>query len=155
VTLNEPVSGLTAQDVVTPVPHPLGMVWSPQTFDAIEIYPPGKTNARGDQTSYRLIPQPNGGLAHHNEAFTQADLWATLGNPLELDASRLPHYASESGSLVNTTVTTWYRGSVHHQPSDENGFYDDSGVWRGTTHTMWTSFIFVPRNLYSETPFFP
>ena len=154
VTLNEPVNQPTAQDTLTAVPQPAGLLWSPQTFDQLEIYPPGVVNGRGDQISYRLVPLPTGGLAHHEELFTQADLWATAGDPTELDATMLPQYAHEQRSLVDTSVTMWYRGSIHHQPRDEDGYYGNAG-WFGTTHTMWTGFMFVPRNLFDKSPLFP
>ncbi|HXN08739.1 MAG TPA: hypothetical protein VN860_03670, partial [Candidatus Acidoferrales bacterium] len=93
-------------------------------------------------------------LAHHQEAFTQADLWATKGDPLETDASSLPVYVKEKASLVNADIALWYRGSFRHQPRDEDGYYDRGGNWIGTTHTVWTGFIFMPRNLFDSSPFF-
>jgi copper amine oxidase-like protein len=154
VTLYEPVNQLAAQDVVTAVPMPAGLLWNPVTFDQLEVYPPGANNERGDPISYRLVALPTGGLAHHNEPFTQDDLWATAGDPTETDASHLPDYAKEQRSLVDTDVTIWYRGSVHHQPRDEDGYYGYAG-WNGTTHTMWTGFAFVPRNLFAKSPNYP
>jgi primary-amine oxidase len=154
VGINEPVTQLTAPDVSLRITHPTSVVWNPQRFDQVEIYAPGVTNGRGDTTSYRLIPQPNGGLAHHQEAFTQADLWATKGDPLETDASSLPVYVKEKVSLVNADIALWYRGSFRHQPRDEDGYYDSSGSWIGTTHTLWTGFLFMPRNLFDSSPFF-
>ncbi|HLW38162.1 MAG TPA: hypothetical protein VKR99_07010, partial [Candidatus Eremiobacteraceae bacterium] len=134
--------------------HPTGIVWNPQRFDQLEAYAPGLTNGRGHTTAYRLLAQPNTGLAHHQEPFTQADLWATEGDPLDIDAIDLPLYAKEHTSLANTDIALWYRGSFRHQPRDEDGFYDSSGNFIGTTHTVWTGFIFMPRNLFDQSPFF-
>jgi primary-amine oxidase len=154
VGIHEPVSQLTAPDVSLQIAHPTGVVWNPQRFDQVEVYAPGVTNGRGDTTAYRLIPMPVAGLAHHFEDFTQADLWATKGDPLETDAASLPIYAKEKASLVNADVALWYRGSFRHQPRDEDGYYDSGGNWIGTTHTIWTGFMFMPRNLFDRSPFF-
>jgi len=154
VGINEPVTQLAAPDVTLRITHPTSVVWNPQRFDQVEVYAPGVTNGRGDTTSYRLIPLPVAGLAHHQEAFTQADLWATKGDPLETDATSLPLYVKEKASLVNADIALWYRGSFRHQPRDEDGYYDSGGNWIGTTHTLWTGFIFMPRNLFDSSPFF-
>lgn len=154
VGINEPVNQPTAPDVSLRIAHPTSIVWNPQKFDQVEVYAPGVTNGRGDTTSYRLMPLPVAGLAHHQEAFTQADLWATKGDPLETDAASLPVYVKEKASLVNADIALWYRGSFRHQPRDEDGYYDSGGNWIGTTHTLWTGFIFMPRNLFDSSPFF-
>lgn len=153
--VNEPVSGLTAPDVSAQITHPVGLLWNPQRFDELSVFAPGVSNGRGHTTAYRLVPNPTAGLAHHNEAFTREDLWATEGDPLDIDASMLPVYASENTSLVKTDIALWYRGSVHHYPRDEDGFYDRGGSWIGTTHSMWTGFLFTPRNLWDKSPLFP
>ncbi len=153
--LDEPAGGLTANDVAQNIPSPAGVAWSPQTFDELSVYPPATVNGRGDQISYRLIPAPVGGLAHHEELFTRDDLWATSGNPTELDAFDLPQYASERVSLVDTSITLWYKGSYHHQPRDEDGYFTSQHAWVGVTHAAPVGFIFQPRNLYDHSPFFP
>lgn len=152
--LYEPVDGLTSTDVEQNIPMPAGIAWSPQTFDELDVYAPGMVNKRGDQISYRLIPEPVGGLAHHEELFTRDDLWATAGNPTELDAFDLPGYASEKISLVDTSITLWYKGSFHHQPRDEDGYFTSQHAWIGVTHAAPVGFVFQPRNLYDQSPFF-
>ncbi len=154
VGVSEPVSGLSATDVTMNIPQPTPVVWNPQRFDQLEVYAPGVTNGRGDIESYRLMAMPFAGLAHHNEFFSRADLWATSGDPTETDASQLPKYASEHVSLVNTKVGMWYRGSFHHEPRDEDGFYDSNGNFIGTTHAFWVGFMLFPRNLFDRSPFF-
>ncbi|MDQ6766789.1 MAG: hypothetical protein M3Z41_03175 [Candidatus Eremiobacteraeota bacterium] len=154
VGISEPVTQLTAPDVSLQIVRPTPVIWNPQRFDQLEIFAPGVTNGRGHPTAYRLIPMPVAGLAHHQEPFTQADLWATEGDPLETDASSLPDYAKEKVSLVHTSIALWYRGSFRHQPRDEDGYYDSGGNWIGTTHTFWTGFVFMPRNLFDRSPFF-
>ena len=154
VGINEPIDQLAAPDVTLKITHPTAVVWNPQRFDQLEAYAPGVTNGRGDTTSYRLIPMPVAGLAHHEEPFTQADLWATDGDPFETDATCLPRYVKDKVSLVNADIAFWYRGSFRHQPRDEDGYYDSSGTWIGTTHALWAGFIFMPRNLFDSSPFF-
>ena len=140
--------------MVVPIPTPTGIVWNPQSFDEFDVYSPGVRNSRGDLISYRLIPTPNGGLAHHEEAFTQKDLWAVSGDPSDLDATQLPNYAQQRISLQNTQIALWYKGTYHHQPRDEDG-YNSGSQWIGVTETNWAGFTLMPRNLFAQSPFFP
>jgi primary-amine oxidase len=154
VTHSEPLDQLKASDVFTPLTQPGAFQWDPQAFDEFDAFAPGNKNDRGDQISFRLVPEPTGGLAHHNESFTRKDLWATAGDPFEIDASDLPLYAREQTTLVDTRLALWYRGSFHHEPRDEDGYFSGKH-WIGTTHTAGTGFQFESRNLFDHSPFFP
>ena len=101
-----------------------------------------------------LMPLPTGGLTRHQEPFTQADFWVTHYKWDEMSAKDLVSYVTPPESVVDTDIVVWYKGSIHHEPRDEDGEIV-GGYWKGVALVMWTGFMMMPRNLFDTTPFYP
>jgi len=144
----------TANDTTTPIAVAEGFTWSPRTHDAVEITNPAFKNARGHLSSYQLLPLVTGGLTQHFETFTHNEFWITPYNPAQFAAKNLPTYIAGAQSVTNRDIVVWYKGSLHHQPRDEDGAFDHNNFWVGTAHVMWTGFMLMPHNLFDCSPLY-
>lgn len=144
----------TATDNTTPLATAQGFTWGPRSFDAIEIANPSFKNAKGDLSTYQLVPLVTGGLTQHFPAFTQNDLWVTPYNPGQFAARNLPTYVAGAPPVVNRDIVIWYKGTLHHHPRDEDGVYNQNHAWIGTADLMWTGFMLMPHNLFDCSPFY-
>jgi Cu2+-containing amine oxidase len=145
----------TATDTNTPLATAQGLVWGARTHDALEVTNPAFKNAQGHYSGYRLMPLvTGGGLTQHYETFTQNEFWITPYNPGQFAAKYLPTYVAPHPSVANTDLVLWYKGSLHHQPRDEDGAYGSNGLWVGTAHVMWTGFMLMPHDLFDCSPFY-
>jgi len=145
----------TANDTATPISVAEGFTWSPRVHDAVEITNPIFRNAKGHISSYRLVPLvTGGGLTRHFESFTRNEFWVTPYNPTQFAAKNLPTYIAGSPPVTNRDIVVWYKGSLHHNPRDEDGVFDHSQNWVGTAHVMWTGFMLMPHNLFDCSPFY-
>ncbi len=145
----------TATDTATPLATAQGMVWGARTHDALEVTNPVFKNAQSHSSGYRLMPMvTGGGLTQHYEPFTHNEFWVTPYNPGQFAAKNLPTYVAPNPSVANTDIVLWYKGSLHHQPRDEDGAYNAFGNWIGTAHVMWTGFMLMPHDLFDCSPFY-
>ena len=145
----------TATDTSTPVVTAQGLVWGARTHDTLEVTHPAFKNAQGHLSGYRLMPLvTGGGLTQHYEDFTHSDFWVTPYNPAQFAAKNLPTYVAPHPSVSNTDIVLWYKGSLHHEPRDEDGAYNAHGQWIGTAHVMWTGFMLMPHDWFDCSPFY-
>jgi Copper amine oxidase, enzyme domain len=145
----------TATDTSTALATAQGLEWSARTHDALEVTNPALKNAQGHSSGYRLVPLvTGGGLTQHYEAFTHDEFWVTPYNPNQFAAKNLPSYVASHSSVANTDIVLWYKGSLHHQPRDEDGAYNSQGNWVGTAHVMWTGFMLMPHDFFDCAPFY-
>jgi Cu2+-containing amine oxidase len=145
----------TAIDTRTPIAVAQGFTWSPRFHDVIEIMNPSLKNAQGDASKYELIPLVTGeGLTQHIEPFTQKDFWVTPYNPAQFAARNLPSYVSGAPPVANRDIVVWYKGSDHHERRDEDGVFNQNGMWVGTAHAMWTGFMLMPHDFFDCSPFY-
>jgi len=145
----------TATDTTTLLATAQGFTWSPRTHDAMEVTNPVLKNARGHASSYQFIPLPTGGgLTQHFEKFTQNEFWVTPYNPAQFAAKNLPTYVAGSPPVQNRDIVVWYKGSLHHHPSDEDGVYDKTRTWIGTADVMWTGLALIPHDFFDCSPFY-
>ena len=152
-THTEPVSGLTATDTEPVIATETGKEWVQEQFNTFDLHDLTLKNAKGNESSYNLIPITSG-TSRHNEAFTRQDFWALRYTAGELDAKSLPTYVSNNQSVSNADIVVWYKGSAHHHPRDEDGESTPQG-WKGETQVMWAGFMMMPHNLFSSTPLYP
>lgn len=144
-----------ANDTSTLLTTAQGIQWNARTHDVIEIANPTIKNAQGDVITYQLMPLvTGGGLTQHVEPFTQNDFWVTTNKPGQFAASNLSSYVAGSPSIVNQDTVEWFKGSLHHVPRDEDGYYPNGGQWMGTAHVMWTGFMLMPHDLFDCSPFY-
>jgi len=121
-----------------------GRIWSPTTFNTLEIHDSLLQNGRGRPTAYELVPLRTG-TARHTELYTRNDFWVTAFSSTELLAKLLPSYVNGQ-NVGSADIVMWYTSSAHH----ENGMRDED---RDTVPLLWTGFELVPQNLFDRTPF--
>jgi len=137
--------------------------WDPQAFTSVQVSDRTLVNGQGNKSYYQLIALPTGGVSRHDEPYTNFDFWVTTNHEMEFIPKSLPQYVSgppESGSesTSNTDIVLWYKGAIHHHPSDEDGEMRHEGgkdVWHGQALVMWTGFMLKPHNVFDRTPFYP
>ena len=147
-------TGLTGNDTQSQIFNETGVTWDPEKFSEFNVYDATLKNARGHQSSYRLMPL-RWGTARHDEAFTKNDFWVTRQKVGELYAANLPSYVLPSDPVSGTDIVIWYSGSAHHRVRDEDGIHDAAGNWTGVTQMIWSAFTMMPHNLFDKSPLFP
>jgi len=154
--LENPANALgTASDVPATLATAQGLQWAARTHDTLEVTNAALKNSQGHVSGYRLMPLvTGGGLTQHFEPFTQNDFWVTRYNFSQFAAKNLPAYVAPHPAVANTDIVLWYKGSLHHQPRDEDGAYNGQGQWIGTAHVMWTGFMLMPHDFFDCSPFY-
>jgi hypothetical protein len=96
-----------------------------------------------------------GGLTQHTEPFTQNDFWVTTSSSVQFAARGIAKVRSRRPDS-SRQKTLWYKGSIHHDPRDEDGVYraPRQKNWVETAHLMWTRFALVPHNVFDCSPFY-
>jgi primary-amine oxidase len=151
--VNDP--GGKANDTTIPILVEEGFQWGERTHDMLEISNAVFKNAQNNPSTYHLIPiVTGGGLTQHRELFTQNDFWVTPYDATQFAARNLVTYVQQGRGVVNTDLVAWFKGSLHHHPRDEDGIFDHTGTWIGTTDVMWTGFMLMPNNVFDCSPFY-
>jgi Cu2+-containing amine oxidase len=145
-------TGLTATDTDPAVATETGLQWNDEAFGTLQIHDATLKNARGDPTSYHLIPTRMGS-ARHQEPWTQNDFWVTYYDPAQMRPESLPSYVSPPANINPGDIVVWYWGSVHHLIRDEDGQVIN-GYWDGVAQLMWTGFMLKPHNLFDRPPLY-
>lgn len=145
-------SGNTATDHHTAMGGEGGVVWEDSEHTALHVYDSNRTNARGNQVGYMLMPLRTG-TQRHAETWTKQDFWVTQ-YPGVWRPAQLPGYVSPSRSVSNRDIVAWYTGGVHHLFRDEDGTLSGS-YFTGTAQIMWAGLMLKPHNLFDGVPFFP
>jgi primary-amine oxidase len=145
--------GFAANDAMPVVAQEGGFVWDPVAYTMLHTKDATLKNAKGDTTTYMLMPHREG-TPRHTEAFSKFDLWVTKYKWNELLGNDLPTYIVPPEPVVNADVVLWYTGGLHHIYRAEDGDFVGSN-WIGTTLIMWTGFSMKPMNLFAKTPLYP
>jgi hypothetical protein len=138
-------SGTTATDKHTDVATEAGFPFAGATFPMLKIRGQTLTNPGGQHQAWHLMPLVTG-APKHAEAFTQNHFWVTRYKASEMLGDELPAYITPAQPVLNQDVVVWYYGGLHHLVRKED---------TDMTHVMWTGFMLVPSNVWTDTPLFP
>ena len=125
----------------------------PEEYTVLRIEDTVRTNARGNNIAYDLIPMRRGS-SRHQEDWSHGDFWVTPYHADERIYPDLPDYIADGESIDDTDVVVWHVTPVHHLPRDEDGEFQPDGTWRGSALLMRTGAMLKPRDLFDRTPFF-
>ena len=127
-----------------------GLNWRAKKFTELHVRDKSK-NGQGHNISYEFKPFRKG-KPRHQEAFARNDFWVTRYRGLETTYKLVDSYVNGE-SIINTDIVVWHISPLHHDPRDEDGYFDGP-YWRGVALLMWGGIDLRPRNLFDKTPLF-
>ncbi len=150
---NETITSPSATDTLIPFNRGVegSMNWKASKFSEVHVQDKKKNNYNRN-ISYEFRPI-RGGKARHKEPFAHADFWVTRYRNSEKTYKEVDTYVNGE-SVMNTDVVVWHISPLHHDPRNEDGFFDGPN-WRGVALLMWGGIDLRPRNLFDKTPLFP
>jgi primary-amine oxidase len=154
-------SELQARDIKEPFKAEGARRWNTAEPSSLLIED-AATNAFGNNLGYEFTLAQAATFRHYGpkESWTQNDVYVTVHHPAELawttkwappDDYLLPQLNGESA--INADLIVWIKGSVHHDPIDEDKSAKDRGGGNtGITLTHWSGFNVEPHNLFNANP---
>jgi len=126
--------------------------WEAEKFTEVHLQDTAK-NQHGNNISYEFKPVRRG-TPRHKEPIVHHDFWITRYHGSETVYREVNKYINGE-SVSNSDVVVWHASPAHHNPRDEDGYFDEDSLWNGVALLMWTGIDLRPRNLFSKTPLFP
>ncbi len=150
---NETISSPSASDIFFPYRGGFegSLNWRASKFTELHVRD-SVVNSHGRNISYEFRPVRRG-KARHQEVFAHNDFWVTRYHGGQSTYKLVDTYINGE-SVMNTDIVVWHISPLHHNPRDEDGFFNGP-LWQGVALLMWGGIDLRPRNLFDKTPLFP